>query len=339
MQALLQAAAVPPIAQRSIAQRQVRSFRVQRAVAGWRERALVHPAAEARRSCGTSERSKRRQRRRRRGPTPRPHTTCGWPSTTCGACCAALCWLLLCCAVLTCDVLPVLCWPVLCCPVLSCPCCGCAVRKRRHSPHNQRPPPTLLVSSHVCAGRRLRPQCMWPAACPPVSAAFPFGGWLQSAAADHPLANRPLPGLFTAQCLRLRGPRAAGRVLPAGPAAAERGLAAPHRPPLCARRGRGAAGGVVPVGCAALLPTCLLLAWRRLPCFQNASILLRQALPPMSHPSELSAPCSTQDNRVCVLAVPKAQPGEQWRCLFVGDSHGARCMQPPYTLMGARAGL
>ncbi|PSC71468.1 heat shock [Micractinium conductrix] len=40
----------------------------------------------------------------------------------------------------------------------------------------------------------------------------------------------------------------------------------------------------------------------------------------------------TVDNRICVLAIPKGQPGERWRCLFEGDSEGARCMQPPYNL-------
>ncbi|KAL4457675.1 hypothetical protein ABPG75_012540 [Micractinium tetrahymenae] len=40
----------------------------------------------------------------------------------------------------------------------------------------------------------------------------------------------------------------------------------------------------------------------------------------------------TEDNRVCVLAIPKSQWGEHWPCLFRGDSEGARCMQPPYTL-------
>ncbi|KAL4442949.1 hypothetical protein ABPG77_008440 [Micractinium sp. CCAP 211/92] len=39
-----------------------------------------------------------------------------------------------------------------------------------------------------------------------------------------------------------------------------------------------------------------------------------------------------EDNRVCVLALPKAQWGQHWHCLFRGDSEGARCLQPPYTL-------
>lgn len=47
----------------------------------------------------------------------------------------------------------------------------------------------------------------------------------------------------------------------------------------------------------------------------------------------------TQDNRVCVLAIPKAELGEHWSCLFRGDSYGARCMQPPYTLSGAKHAL
>lgn len=47
----------------------------------------------------------------------------------------------------------------------------------------------------------------------------------------------------------------------------------------------------------------------------------------------------TQDNRVCVLAIPKAELGEHWSCLFRGDSRGARCMQPPYTLSGAQRAL
>ena len=45
--------------------------------------------------------------------------------------------------------------------------------------------------------------------------------------------------------------------------------------------------------------------------------------------------CRTQDNRVCVVAIPKAEPGEHWQRLFRGDSDGARCLQPPYTLTGA----
>ena len=36
------------------------------------------------------------------------------------------------------------------------------------------------------------------------------------------------------------------------------------------------------------------------------------------------------------LAIPKAEPGEPWRCLFRGDSDGARCMQPPYSITGER---
>ncbi len=38
---------------------------------------------------------------------------------------------------------------------------------------------------------------------------------------------------------------------------------------------------------------------------------------------------------MCVLCIPKAEYGEHWGRLFRGDSHGARCMQPPYTLSGA----
>lgn len=37
---------------------------------------------------------------------------------------------------------------------------------------------------------------------------------------------------------------------------------------------------------------------------------------------------------MCVLALPKAQCGQYWHCLFRGDSEGARCLQPPYTLTG-----
>ena len=40
----------------------------------------------------------------------------------------------------------------------------------------------------------------------------------------------------------------------------------------------------------------------------------------------------TVDNRICVLSLPKAEPGQQWKRLFVGDSEGARCLQPPYAL-------
>lgn len=44
----------------------------------------------------------------------------------------------------------------------------------------------------------------------------------------------------------------------------------------------------------------------------------------------------TEDNRVCVLAIPKATWSEHWRCLFQGDSEGVRCMQQPYTLSGGQ---
>eukprot|EP00887_Chlorella_sp_A99_P002814 scaffold6.g2814.t1 len=40
----------------------------------------------------------------------------------------------------------------------------------------------------------------------------------------------------------------------------------------------------------------------------------------------------TQDNRVCVVALPKAALGEPWPRLFVGDSDGLRCMEPPYSM-------
>ena len=42
----------------------------------------------------------------------------------------------------------------------------------------------------------------------------------------------------------------------------------------------------------------------------------------------------TQDNRVCAIALPKGQPGEAWVRLFAGDSDGARCMEPPYSMSG-----
>ena len=35
------------------------------------------------------------------------------------------------------------------------------------------------------------------------------------------------------------------------------------------------------------------------------------------------------------VSLPKAEPCEPWACLFRGDSDGARCLQPPYTLTGA----
>ncbi|KAI3436650.1 hypothetical protein D9Q98_006066 [Chlorella vulgaris] len=40
----------------------------------------------------------------------------------------------------------------------------------------------------------------------------------------------------------------------------------------------------------------------------------------------------TKDKRVCVMALPKGEPGVQWKRLFVGDSDGARCLVPPYTM-------
>ena len=66
---------------------------------------------------------------------------------------------------------------------------------------------------------------------------------------------------------------------------------------------------------------------------QRAHPCLPRCLPPATNRR-------TSDNRVCVLAIPKAEPGEHWGRLFRGDSHGARCMRPPYTLSGAggRAG-
>ena len=39
------------------------------------------------------------------------------------------------------------------------------------------------------------------------------------------------------------------------------------------------------------------------------------------------------------VALPKAAPGEPWSCLFRGDSDGARCLQPPYSLTGAMSAL
>lgn len=40
----------------------------------------------------------------------------------------------------------------------------------------------------------------------------------------------------------------------------------------------------------------------------------------------------TKDNRVCTLAVPKAEYGAHWPRLFRGDPDGARCLQPPYEI-------
>ena len=67
----------------------------------------------------------------------------------------------------------------------------------------------------------------------------------------------------------------------------------------------------------------------------------------MAHPRMHA--CRSGDNRFVVLCLPKALPGptwgsgrttspkprghsSSWPCLFVGDSHGLRCMQPPYRL-------
>ena len=44
--------------------------------------------------------------------------------------------------------------------------------------------------------------------------------------------------------------------------------------------------------------------------------------------------CRTEDNRLMLVTLPKAQAGQQWLRLFRGDPDGARCMQPPYTLTG-----
>ena len=58
--------------------------------------------------------------------------------------------------------------------------------------------------------------------------------------------------------------------------------------------------------------------------------LLEGALDP-SRPIETYR---TEDNRVCVAVLPKAAPGERWRRLFRGDPDGARCLEPPYAIMG-----
>lgn len=42
--------------------------------------------------------------------------------------------------------------------------------------------------------------------------------------------------------------------------------------------------------------------------------------------------------RVCVVVLPKAAPGERWRRLFRGDPDGARCLEPPYSVMGKSQG-
>ncbi|KAI7845861.1 hypothetical protein COHA_000595 [Chlorella ohadii] len=75
-------------------------------------------------------------------------------------------------------------------------------------------------------------------------------------------------------------------------------------------------------------------------CTQRGLVLQAEDSPPLidrlfEHAVDGSRPIETfrtKDNRVCVLCIPKAEYGEHWGRLFRGDSHGARCMQPPYTL-------
>lgn len=69
-------------------------------------------------------------------------------------------------------------------------------------------------------------------------------------------------------------------------------------------------------------------------CRAACCIVAAPPWPPFA-PCPLPPTRRTSDNRVCVLAIPKAEPGEHWCRLFRGDSHGARCMRPPYTLSGA----
>lgn len=38
----------------------------------------------------------------------------------------------------------------------------------------------------------------------------------------------------------------------------------------------------------------------------------------------------SEDNTVCLLALPKHEWGHAWKRLFVGDSDGSRCLRPPY---------
>lgn len=47
----------------------------------------------------------------------------------------------------------------------------------------------------------------------------------------------------------------------------------------------------------------------------------------------------TADHRVCVVVLPKAEPGQCWPRLFRGDSVGLRCMEPPYTMAGGSRGV
>jgi hypothetical protein len=48
-------------------------------------------------------------------------------------------------------------------------------------------------------------------------------------------------------------------------------------------------------------------------------------------------PHRTQDNRMLVITIPKAEPGKKWTRLFRGDPDGVRCMQPPFTITGRHA--
>lgn len=41
----------------------------------------------------------------------------------------------------------------------------------------------------------------------------------------------------------------------------------------------------------------------------------------------------TQDNRICVVSLPKLEIGKHWQRVFMGDSDGVRCLQPPYSLL------
>ena len=40
----------------------------------------------------------------------------------------------------------------------------------------------------------------------------------------------------------------------------------------------------------------------------------------------------TADNRICTISIPKAELGQHWQRLFIGDPDGIRCLVPPYEM-------
>jgi HSP20 family molecular chaperone IbpA len=63
---------------------------------------------------------------------------------------------------------------------------------------------------------------------------------------------------------------------------------------------------------------------------ENSPPLIERML---AEPIDTSAPVESirsEDNTVCILAIQKHEWKYHWKSLFEGDSHGARCLSPPY---------